>query len=816
MLLIALSAYLNERNAIGFYDTTQEVERINQVIGANELLLSSLKDLETGQRGYLLTGDAQYLTPFEQAIHDLPGRLESLQANVIDPGQQDRVRRLMMLVPEKRAEVEATILVRNQLGSDAALAIVKSDKGRESMETIRSLCSAISREGHETLLSMSADLARRQRRASLVSAGITLALFIILVVAAVTIQRGVRHRDQLLSDVDSARQQFQTTLLSIGDGVVATNAEGEITFLNSMACRISGWTEANALGKKVEEVLPFVDELTRQPVEHPVHRALREKRGGAMAHDSILLQANGSKVMVEDSAAPIFADGRGRLTGAVLVFRDTTSRHMASRVIRKWEHVFEHAGFGMAILELGDEPSFEQINPAFGRMHGYQPDELTGLPLSQVVSPAALEAETKGLRDAEVNGHLIIETVHRRKDGTQFPTLADVTVVRDENDRVLYGTAYYSDITERVRAEEELRRNEERYRTLADSLPQLVWTALPDGTPDYWNTRWHDEVGHRLDAADGDGFLYFVHPDDQERCRAEWAKALGSGSIFETECRLRNARAKDRWYICRAIPVHSADGRIVRWFGSCTDIDEQKRAAEELRANKDELQRSNTDLEQFAFAASHDLQEPLRMVVIYSQLLKEEYGSVLGEQGKTYLNFAVDGALRMEQLLKGLLAYARATTPEEVAPPEGVCVAEGARKAIANLAIQIEENHAKLSIGDLPKVNMPEVHIIQVFQNLIGNAIKYRRPDVDPVITITAERKPNEWLFAVKDNGIGIDANYREVIFRVFGRLHGAEYPGTGIGLALCRRLIKRNGGRMWVESTPGSGSTFFFTLPTK
>src|SRR5581483_711021 len=160
--------------------------------------------------------------------------------------------------------------------------------------------------------------------------------------------------------------------------------------------------------------------------------------------------------------------------------------------------------------------------------------------------------------------------------------------------------------------------------------------------------------------------------------------------VFQTECRLRSPR-NDRWYICRAIPVRSADGRIMRWFGSCTDIHEQKKVAEALRASTDELQRSNLDLEQFAFAASHDLQEPLRMVVIYSQLLKEEYGSVLEGKGKTYLNFAVEGALRMEQLLKGLLDYARATTPLETAPPEGVSVADGVRKAIGNLALQIEE-----------------------------------------------------------------------------------------------------------------------------
>jgi PAS domain S-box-containing protein len=813
--LVALSAILSERNAIDFRDATREVGRLNRVIGDGELVLSSLKDLETGQRGYLLTGNRAYLTPFEQAVRDLSGQLEDLSRDAVDSRQQERVRRLASLVSEKRSEVEATILARDQLGPDAALAIVKTDKGRESMESIRSLSAVISRQSHEQLLAKSASLTEKQERGLWMSALITLTLFGFLTVATFTIQRGAKQREKLIDELSSARQQFHTTLLSIGDGVIATDANGNVTFLNSVACRITGWNQRDALGKSAISVLPLLDESTRQPIEHPVSRVLRSKKTAAMANHAILVRADGSEIPVDDSAAPIFAAGSDRLNGVVLVFRDITARYLTDRAIRKWEHVFQHAGFGMAVLKMGDDPLIEQANPAFALMHGYSPDELRGGPLSKVVSPSALQAELQGIRNAESDGHLLLETTHCRKDGSCFPTLADVTVVRDESGKVLYGTGYYSDITERVNAEEELRKNEARFRTLADSLPQLVWTTTPDGTPDYFNSRWEDEIGDNLEATEGQGFSYFLHPDDRERCLAEWKKSLAGGSVFQTECRLRSTKS-DRWYICRAIPVRSADGRIVRWFGSCTDIDEQKKAAEALRASKDELQRSNLDLEQFAFAASHDLQEPLRMVVIYSQLLREEFSSVLEETGQTYLNFAVDGALRMELLLKGLLTYSRAAMPEDVAPSGGVPVSDAVQKVIANLALQIEETRAMICAGDLPRVDMPEVHIIQVFQNLITNAIKYRCRGVDPVVSISAVRHAGNWLFSIKDNGIGIEPKYRELIFRVFGRLHGAEYPGTGIGLALCQRLIERHGGRIWVDSEPGSGSTFLFTLPAR
>ena len=815
MVLVVFSAFSSEKNAVDLRNASDEVERLNRVVSGNERLLSSLKDLETGQRGYLLTGDAKYLEPFRQATHDIPELLEDLRRQVHDRDQVERVEHLSHLISDKRAEVDASILIRDQLGPDEALAVVKTDRGRQSMEAIRALCAQIGQQAQARLVANSNALTKRQSHASWMAVGITLALFLFLVSAATTIRHGVRQREELINALDSARQHWQTTLFSIGDGVVATDASGKVTFLNSAASQICGLNEKDALGKPAEAVLPLVLDSTHQPVDHPVNQVLKHKSVVNTLDHTVLVCSDGREIPVDDSAAPIFSGGDRRLTGVVMVIRDASERRRAEVAIRKWEHVFEHAGFGMAILQLGPEPVLEQVNAAFAGMHRYSIEELQGRPLATLATPGSCKAELEGLRDAERNGHLILETTHLRKDGSHFPALADVTVVRDGGGRMLYGTAYYSDITERVNAEEELRKNEARFRTLADSLPQLVWTTLPDGTPDYFNSRWEDEIGSDLESSAGQGFHYFLHPEDRDRCFEEWQKSLREGGVFQTECRLRGPKAT-RWYICRAIPVRSADGRIVRWFGSCTDIDEQKKAAEALRMSKDELQRSNTDLEQFAFAASHDLQEPLRMVAIYAQLLQEEYGDVLEGKGQTYLNFAVDGARRMELLLKGLLAYSRAASPAATAPEGGVSATDAVRKAIANLAVQIEESGARISVSDLPQVDIPEVHVLQIFQNLISNAIKYRRPNVDPLVAISAVRQSDHWLFSVRDNGMGIDPMYHDQIFRVFRRLHGADYPGTGIGLALCQRLVERSGGRIWVDSIPGSGSTFSFTLPAR
>lgn len=309
----------------------------------------------------------------------------------------------------------------------------------------------------------------------------------------------------------------------------------------------------------------------------------------------------------------------------------------------------------------------------------------------------------------------------------------------------------------------------------------------------------------------------FLHPDDPETCSEKWSRAIQTGDVFEAGCRLSGASGVgSRWYLCRSIPVRDAGDNIVRWFGSCTDIDEQKRASDALRASREELQqanealkRSNTDLERFAYAASHDLQEPLRMGLIYSQLLKEEYEQKLDSQALLYIRFAVDSALRMEALVRDLLTYARSSALMET-PVDGVGADETTETVLANIAAAIQESSARVVVGSLPVVHIPEIHLVQIFQNLISNALKYRRPAVIVEIGVNADRCEGGWVFSVKDNGIGVAPQYQNQVFGVFRRLHSQERPETGIGLALCKSLVERHGDKAWLESAIGKGSTVF------
>jgi PAS domain S-box-containing protein len=349
--------------------------------------------------------------------------------------------------------------------------------------------------------------------------------------------------------------------------------------------------------------------------------------------------------------------------------------------------------------------------------------------------------------------------------------------------------------------------SEERYRFLAESIPHMVWTASPDGAIDYVNRQAGDYFGVPGEALIGSGWMNGVHPDDREQAAARWTQSLASGETFEAGFRLR--RGSDgsyRWHLARGHAMRAGDGSIVKWFGTCTDFDDQKRIETELRL-------ANQDLEQFAYSASHDLQEPLRQVATFSQLLQRRYSHSLGDQANEFIRYIVEGALRMEALVHDLLAYTQAASLRD--GHEGkVDVNDVLVRVQSNLRMAIDENRATIEYEALPAVSVPGVQLLQLFQNLVGNSIKYRSDD-PPRIRISAEPRGGMYLFVLEDNGIGIEPQYAKLIFGLFKRLHGgSRYAGTGIGLAICQKIVEHYGGEIWVESELGAGARFFFSLP--
>lgn len=304
-----------------------------------------------------------------------------------------------------------------------------------------------------------------------------------------------------------------------------------------------------------------------------------------------------------------------------------------------------------------------------------------------------------------------------------------------------------------------------------------------------------------------------------EEVRAHIADLHARRTFQDLEFATRDASGKLHWVSVSGQPIFDEEGRFTGYRGIGKDITRRKtdeaalrEAHDELERKARELTRSNDELQQFAYVASHDLQEPLRMVSSYTQLIVRRYDAQLDADGREFMGYIVDGAARMKQLIEDLLAYSRVGT--RGAGLQDVDSGTALDKALANLRAAREASGAEVTRGDLPQVIADGAQLVQLFQNLIGNAMKFRGKE-PPRIHVEAQEQAEAWVFTVKDNGIGLDPQYSDRIFLMFQRLHNkAEYAGTGIGLAICKKIVERHGGRIWVDSRPGEGATFGFTLP--
>jgi len=372
--------------------------------------------------------------------------------------------------------------------------------------------------------------------------------------------------------------------------------------------------------------------------------------------------------------------------------------------------------------------------------------------------------------------------------------------------------ALQEDIEQRKKTEGALRESEERFRAIFEESPAGKALIGTDNRFLAVNRAFCEMLGYSAAELTSTTQAALTHPDDlassQDGLHALWG---GERETFRTELRYTHHDGHPVWADVSISLLRDPNGSSFHIIAHIQDITERKRAGDELQRTLAELERSNQELERFAYVASHDLQEPLRMVASYTQLLAQRYGDRLDQDAHEFIGFAVDGAARMRRLINDLLEYSRVTTHGDNLAPVDAQSALG--EALTNLRAAIQDTGGAVTAEPLPRVMADPTQLTQVFQNLVGNALKFRG-EAPPRVHITVTPREGAWLFAVADNGIGIDPQYFDRIFVIFQRLHPSHrYPGTGIGLALCRRIVERHGGRLWVESAPGQGATFYFTL---
>jgi PAS domain S-box-containing protein len=397
-----------------------------------------------------------------------------------------------------------------------------------------------------------------------------------------------------------------------------------------------------------------------------------------------------------------------------------------------------------------------------------------------------------------------------------------------------------AELAARRKAESELRESEERFRTLADNIVQLAWMADKLGWPTWFNRRWYEYTGATPEEMQGRSWDRFIHPEHLDRVLEKIQTSLERGEVWEDTFPLRDKDGQYRWFLSRAIPIVDANGSVVRWFGTNTDIDEQKRAEQKLEIAVAErtaqLREVNENLQTFSYTAAHDLRSPLRSIRSFSALVLEDFGPQLEAEAKSYLERVVQSADQMERLLNDLLEYSRITQAPILL--EAVSLQSAVRDALSFLNAEIESKHAVVTVTEpLPRVSGHQATIVLLIQNLVSNSLKFTANGVQPRIQIRAEWNPvtppdapihtqprspqashpeNGFVrLLVEDNGIGIESKDLPRLFAAFQRLHGGKaYPGTGLGLAIVRKGAERMGGRVGVESRPGAGSSFWIELP--
>jgi len=494
--------------------------------------------------------------------------------------------------------------------------------------------------------------------------------------------------------------------------------------------------------------------------------------------------------------------------------REEADGHLA-QMEGRYRGLLEAAPDAMVVVNQGGE--IVLLNVQAERQFGYRRDELVGQKVKNIIPEGFAERliadSARSAADALAQ-HIGtgIELIGRRKDGSEFPI--ELMLSPLESAEGILVTAAIRDISVRKAAEKHLAQMESRYRGLLEAAPDAMVVVNQGGEIVLLNVQAEKKFGYRRDELVGqkvkniipEGFAERLVADALRSVEDALAQQIGTGIELI-------ARRKDGTEFPIELmlsPLESAEGILVT--AAIRDITTRKQAEAELLNKVEELNRSNEELGQFAYIASHDLQEPLRMVASYTQLLSRRYKGRLDSDADEFIAFAVDGAGRMQRLIQDLLAFSRVGTKGQELL--NLSSEEALLQALVNLHGAIAESGAVVTHDPLPAVLADEMQLIQLFQNLVGNAIKYQSPGIPRVHISAARNGGKQWIFSVKDNGLGIDPQYFERIFGMFQRLHKREeFAGTGIGLAICKKIVERHGGNISVESQPGQGCTFRFAL---
>jgi PAS domain S-box-containing protein len=619
--------------------------------------------------------------------------------------------------------------------------------------------------------------------------------------------RDISERKTLGATLRESEERYRMLLDGVPDhAIFMMDTHGQIVSWNAGAERIKGYKASEIIGHNFSCFFPPHDVERGRPQE-----VLRiTAANGRHEEQGMRVRKDGSRFLASVTFTAL-RDAAGNLRGFSEFSHDLSESKEAGA---KYRGLLEAAPDAMVVVNQDGE--IVLVNVQAEKQFGYSRDELIGQQVKNIVPEGFAERLiADGLRSAaDALAQQIgtgIELTGLRKNGTEFPI--EIMLSPLENAQGILVTAAIRDISVRKNAETHLAQMESRYRGLLEAAPDAMVVVNQAGEIVLLNVQAEKQFGYSRDELFGqqvrniipEGFAERLIADGLRSTADALAQQIGTG----IELIGRRKDGSDFPIEIMLSPLENAEGILVT--AAIRNITKRQVAEAHLLQKINELNRSNEELGQFAYIASHDLQEPLRMVASYTQLLSRRYKGKLDSDADEFIAFAVDGANRMQRLIHDLLAYSRVGT-------EGRDLADTSSEralqlALANLGGAIEEHGAVVTHDPLPTVVADEMQLVQLFQNLVGNAIKYQPPGI-PRVHISAGLADKNWTFSVSDNGLGIDSKYTEKIFGMFQRLHKRdEFAGTGIGLAICKKIIERHGSSITVESRVGVGSTFRFAL---